>query len=100
MLLNIAVTGELGTANGRITSMLLNIPVAGELGTANSIKGLVSSRGSCETKRREVVLDPQVSPEEIKSREVELGLRAGLLSLQLFPKGGASDIVFADNSAI
>ena len=28
-----------------------------------------------EIKRREVVLDPQVSPEEIKSREVELGLR-------------------------
>ena len=26
-----------------------------------------------EIKRREVVLDPQVSPEEIKSREVELG---------------------------
>ena len=39
-------------------------------------------------------LDPQVSPEEIKSREVELGLKAGLLLLQLFPKGGATDIVF------
>ena len=47
-----------------------------------------------EIKRREVVLDPQVSPEEIKSREVELGLRAGLLLLQLFPNGGATDIVF------
>ena len=36
----------------------------------------------------------EVSPEEIKSREVELGLRAGLLLLQLFPNGGATDIVF------
>ena len=40
------------------------------------------------------MLNPQVSPEEIKSREVELGLRVGLLSLQLFPNGGATDIVF------
>ena len=47
-----------------------------------------------EMKRMEVVLDPQVSPAEIKSREVELGLRVGLLSLQLFPNGGATDIVF------
>ena len=36
----------------------------------------------------------EVSPEEIKSREVELGLRVGLLLLQLFPNGGATDIVF------
>ena len=41
------------------------------------------------------MLDPQVSPEEIKSREVELGLRVKLLSLQLFPNGGATDIVLA-----
>ena len=40
------------------------------------------------------MLDPQVSPEEIKSREVELGFRVGLLSLQSFPNGGATDIVF------
>ena len=40
------------------------------------------------------MLDPQVSPEEIRSREVELGLRVGLLLLQLFPNGGATDIVF------
>ena len=40
------------------------------------------------------MLDPQVGPEDIKSREVELGLRVGLLSLQLFPNGGATDIVF------
>ena len=32
-----------------------------------------------------------VSPEEIKSREVELGLRVGLLLLQFFPNGGATD---------
>ena len=50
--------------------------------------------GPGEIKRREVVLDPQVSPEEIKSREVELGSGVGLLSLQLFPNGGATDIVF------
>ena len=36
----------------------------------------------------------QVSPEEIKSKEMELGLRVGLLSLQLFPSGGATDFVF------
>ena len=50
--------------------------------------------GPGEIKRREVVLDPQVSTEEIKSREVELGLRVGLLLFQLFPSGGAMDIVF------
>ena len=50
--------------------------------------------GPGEIKSRDVVLDPQVSPEEIKNREVELGLRVGLLSLQLFPSGGATDIVF------
>ena len=57
-------------------------------------KKLDASAGPGKIKRREVVLDPQVSPEEIKSREVELGLRVGLLSLQLFPSGGATDIVF------
>ena len=38
----------------------------------------------------------EISPEEIKSWEVELGLRerVGLLLLQLFPNGGATDIVF------
>ena len=42
------------------------------------------------------MLDPQVSPEENKSREVVLGYRErdGLLLLQLFPNGGATDIVF------
>ena len=50
--------------------------------------------GPGEIKRMEVVLDPQVSPEETKSREVELGFRAGLLLLQLFPNNGATDIVF------
>ena len=39
------------------------------------------------------MLDPQVIPEEIKSRWVELGLRVGLLLLQLFPNGGATDSV-------
>ena len=36
----------------------------------------------------------EASPEEIKSREVVLGYRAGLLLLQLFPNGRATDIVF------
>ena len=38
----------------------------------------------------------EASPEEIKNREVVLGYRerVGLLSLQLFPNGGATDIVF------
>ena len=40
------------------------------------------------------MLDSQVSPEEIRCREVELGHRVGLLLLQLFPNGGATDIVF------
>ena len=57
-------------------------------------KKLDAFAGPGEIKRREVVLDPQVSPEETKSREVELGLKVGLLLLQLFPNGGATDIVF------
>ena len=40
------------------------------------------------------MLDPQVSPDEIKSREVELGLTVGLLLHQLFVNNGATDIVF------
>ena len=36
-------------------------------------KKLDSFAGPSEIKRREVILDPQVSPEEIKNREVELG---------------------------
>ena len=36
-------------------------------------KKLDTFAGPGEIKRREVVLDPRVSPEEIKSREVELG---------------------------
>ena len=58
------------------------------------MKKLDAFVGPGEIKRRDVVLDPRVSSEEIKSREVELGLKVGLLLLQLFPKGGAVDIVF------
>ena len=58
------------------------------------MKKLDAFAGPGEIKRREVVLDPQVSPEEIKSRKAELGLRVGLLLLQLFPKCAARDIVF------
>ena len=39
-------------------------------------------------------LDPQVSPEEIKSREVELGSKVGLLSHQLFLNSGGTETVF------
>ena len=40
------------------------------------------------------MLDPQVSPEEIKSREVELGSKVGLLLHQLFLNSGGTEIVF------
>ena len=40
------------------------------------------------------MLDPQVSAEEIKNREVKLGLKVGLLLFQLFLNSGATDIVF------
>ena len=42
----------------------------------------------------EVDSHEEASPEEIKTREVVLGWRVGLLLLQLFPNGGATDIVF------
>ena len=58
------------------------------------MKKLDTFAGPGQIKRREVVLDPQVSPEEIKSREVELGLRVGLLLPQLFLNSGATNIVF------
>ena len=61
----------------------------------DSHKEVRSFRGSKRDQEEDPqVLDPQVSPEEIKSREVELRLRVGLLLLQLFPNGGATDIVF------
>ena len=41
-------------------------------------KKLDTFAGPGQIKRREVMLDPQVSPEEIKSREVDLGLKVGL----------------------
>ena len=40
-----------------------------------------------------MVLDPQDSPEETTSREVELSLKVGLLLLQLFLNSCATDIV-------
>ena len=57
---------------------------------------LVSATESMRDQEEEGELDSheEVSPEEIKSREVEPGLRVGLLSLQLFPSGGATDIIF------
>ena len=50
--------------------------------------------------KREVVLDPQVNPDEIKSREEELGLRVGLLLHQLFLNSGATDFVFSVETAV
>ena len=61
-----------------------------------------SIRGSSSIEFRRVQEDggdldsqEEASPEEIKSREVVLGYRerVGLLLLQLFPNGGATDIV-------
>ena len=42
----------------------------------------------------------EASPEETKSREVVLGERVGLLLLQFFPNGGATDIVFVTRFCI
>ena len=50
--------------------------------TSSSACQLNQSPG--EIKRREEVLDPQVSPEEIKSREVELGYRESWTSFASF----------------
>ena len=65
----------------------------------NSTRGVLilhsRQQSPSEIKRWEVSwTHKEVSPEEIKSREVELGLRVALLLLQLFPNGGATDIVF------
>ena len=48
--------------------------------------------GSRRIKRREVALDPQVSPEEIKRREVELGSVSGTSLLQLLLNSSATDV--------
>ena len=56
-------------------------------GGINSDRFGVEYRVPGEIKRREVELDPQVSPEEIMSREVELGCeKVGLLSLRVVPQ--------------
>ena len=52
----------------------------------------IISQSPGEIRRRDS--HEEVNPEDIKIREVELGLRVGLLLLQLFPNGGATDIVF------
>ena len=57
-------------------------------------KKLDTFAGPGEIKKGEVVLDSQVSLEEIKSREVELGLKAGLLLHRLLFNSGATDVVF------
>ena len=77
-----------------------------ELGTvtltwhAKNTRYVNSTRGTSSSVSRrdqeeggELDSHEEVSPEEIKSREVELGLRVGLLLLHLFPIGGATDIV-------
>ena len=64
------------------------------------MKKLDTFVGPGEIKRREVVLDPQVSPEEIMSREVEgagrwsWAVKVGLLlCFKLLLNSGATDIV-------
>ena len=53
-----------------------------------------------QTKRREVELDPQVSPEEIMSREVELGFESWTFSaFKLLLNSGATDIVFVTRTS-
>ena len=42
----------------------------------------------------------EASPAEIKSRDVVLGERVGLPLLQLFPNGGATDVVFVTLSVL
>ena len=46
-----------------------------------------------EIKRRELELDPQVSPVEIMSREVELGCELDFFRFGLFLNSSATDIV-------
>ena len=53
------------------------------------MKKLDTFAGSGEIKGREVVLNPQGSPEEIRNRKVELGLKFGLLLHQLFLTHGS-----------
>ena len=57
-------------------------------------KKLHSFAGPGEIKRREVVLDPQVSPEDIKSREVELGSESwDFFCFELLLNSSATDVV-------
>ena len=57
----------------------------------------LSFAGPGEIKRREVVVVPQESPEEIKSREVELGSESWTcLLLQLLLNSSATHIVFVN----
>ena len=59
---------------------------------------MISFKQSRRDQEEEGELDSQeeAGPEEIQSREVVLGWRErhGLLLFQLFPNGGATDIVF------
>ena len=62
--------------------------------TYHESNGVTCAQSPGEIKRREVSwTHEEASPEEIKSREVALGYRerVGLLLLQLFPNGGATD---------
>ena len=52
-------------------------------GQFSSSSPVCHSEGPGEIKRREVVLDPVVSPEEIMSREVELGCESWTFLLQV-----------------
>ena len=56
----------------------------GELDSHEEVR--LSFAGPGELKRREVVLDPQVIPEEIKSREVELGSESWTTFASVVPR--------------
>ena len=59
------------------------------------LRSIIITTGTwSEIKRREVEqLDPQVSPEEIMSREVELGCELDFFRFGLFLNSSATDIV-------
>ena len=57
------------------------------------MKKLDTFAGPGEINRSEVVLDPQVSPEEIKSRKVELSSETWTFFLQFLLNSSATDIV-------
>ena len=69
--------------------------ISGRFGHSGSESKRDQEEGGELDSQEEVRLVSLVSLEEIKSREVELGLKVGLLLPQSFLNSGAMDIVFA-----